>query len=327
MSDSVKEVLLPQREISVESVHVVTSVSQKEYESDDGNDQEVWCSPYLCYLLMIIYTVTASLTNRGNPTHMFEKNNRCLQSRTEGMHVEELWSKIPMIVNQCSQRRYLRMRGYRNRDESKIHVSPDEDAISREKPCSIVSLGVGRDVEAEMKMKEAMPKCLFFGADPVREPNQEMFETVGIFFNIAVGGKNGTSQATVLEPDTASYRIREVHHVDIATFLKSFVKKQIIDQLMVDIEWEEYDVLPHLLKSGDLENVDVTLCQVNIEIHSPDYEQKVQFFEFFLELLDDRRYTPLVADTMLGHTRLYLLNHENQECRLRYISTSYSSTD
>lgn len=32
-----------------------------------------------------------------------------------------------MIVNQCSQRRYLRMRGYRNRDESKIHVSPDED--------------------------------------------------------------------------------------------------------------------------------------------------------------------------------------------------------
>ncbi|VDO81417.1 unnamed protein product [Heligmosomoides polygyrus] len=232
-----------------------------------------------------------------------------------------------MIVNQCSQRRYLRMRGYRNRDESKIHVSPDEDAISREKPCSIVSLGVGRDVEAEMKMKEAMPKCLFFGADPVREPNQEMFETVGIFFNIAVGGKNGTSQATVLEPDTASYRIREVHHVDIATFLKSFVKKQvgifgcvvaqtieapavmrtmsrskIIDQLMVDIEWEEYDVLPHLLKSGDLENVDVTLCQVNIEIHSPDYEQKVQFFEFFLELLDDRRYTPLVADTMLGHT-------------------------
>ncbi|XGW26919.1 hypothetical protein V3C99_007472 [Haemonchus contortus] len=251
---------------------------------------------------------------------MFEKNNRCLQSRTDGMHVEELWSKIPMIVNQCSERRYLRIRGYSNRDEIKVHVMPSKEAFSNDQSCSIVSLGVGRDIQVEVAMKEDMPNCSFFGADPVKEPNQDMFETVGVFYHIAVGGKNGTSLATVLEPDTHSYRIREVNHVDIATFLGRFIRKQYIDQLMIDIEWEEYDVLPFLVKSGDLENSDVVLCQINVEIHHPDYEQKVLFFEFFLELLDDRRYIPLVADTMLGHIRLYLLNYEHHECRRRYVS-------
>uniref|UniRef100_A0A7I4YQD9 DUF223 domain-containing protein n=1 Tax=Haemonchus contortus TaxID=6289 RepID=A0A7I4YQD9_HAECO len=216
-------------------------------------------------MLALIYTIFSSLVNRGDPSNMFEKNNRCLQSRTDGMHVEELWSKIPMIVNQCSERRYLRIRGYSNRDEIKVHVMPSK--------------------EVEVSMKEDMPNCSFFGADPVKEPNQDMFETVGVFYHIAVGGKNGTSLATVLEPDTRSYRIREVNHVDIATFLGRFIRKQI-----------------------------------NVEIHHPDYEQKVLFFEFFLELLDDRRYIPLVADTMVGHIRLYLLNYEHQECRRRYVS-------
>ncbi|KAL6737111.1 hypothetical protein Aduo_010782 [Ancylostoma duodenale] len=250
---------------------------------------------------------------------MFERNAECLRSRTETMDVEELWNKIPMIINQCSERKFLRIRGYSNRDEIKVHVMPSEEAFLSEYACSIISLGVGRDVQVEKKMKKDMPLCAFYGADPIKEPNQEMYEEVGVFYHIAVAGKNGTSEATVLEPDTASYRVREVKHVDIATFLRSFIRKQIIDQLMIDIEWEEYDVLPFLLKGGDIENTNVVLCQLNIEIHDPDYAQKAQFFEFFLELLDDARYMPLVADTMLGHIRLYILNHEHPECRRRYI--------
>ncbi|PIO68033.1 hypothetical protein TELCIR_10194 [Teladorsagia circumcincta] len=300
------------------SVHVVTSSHDDEQPKE--NSILASCKPYACYLLAIVYTIISSQTNRGDPSNMFAKNNRCLQSRTDGMHVEELWSKIPMIINQCSERRYLRIRGYSNRDEIKVHVMPSEDAFSNGESCAIVSLGVGRDVQAEVSMKEDLPNCSFFGADPVKEPNQDMFEAVGVFYHIAVGGRNGTSMATVLEPDTRSYRIREVNHVDIATFLGRFIRKQYIDQLIIDIEWEEYDVLPYLVKSGDLENSDVVLCQINVEIHNPDYEQKVLFFEFFLELLDDRRYIPIVADTMLGHIRLYLLNYEHPECRRRYVA-------
>ncbi|WKY07764.1 hypothetical protein Q1695_007325 [Nippostrongylus brasiliensis] len=297
----------------------MSSSTSNHHESDnDTNQLDAFCTPYTLYILVLIYVLVSIMTDRGDPSNIFYKNNMCLRSRTEGMHVEELWSKTPMIVNQCSQRRFLRIRGFSNADEIKVHVLPRANAFSSTRLCSMVTLGVGRDVEVEVKMKKMMPECSFFGADPVREPNEQLFETVGVFFNVAVGGKNGTSLATVLEPDTNNYRIREVNHVDIATFLKSVVREQFVDQLMIDTEWAEYDILPYLLKSGDLENTGVVLCQVNVEIHRPNYEQKVQFFEFFLELLDDRRYTPLVAETMLGHTRLYLLNHENKECRYRY---------
>ncbi|VDL64581.1 unnamed protein product [Nippostrongylus brasiliensis] len=216
----------------------MSSSTSNHHESDnDTNQLDAFCTPYTLYILVLIYVLVSIMTDRG------------------------LWSKTPMIVNQCSQRRFLRIRGFSNADEIK--------AFSSTRLCSMVTLGVGRDVEVEVKMKKMMPECSFFGADPVREPNEQLFETF-------------------------------------------------VDQLMIDTEWAEYDILPYLLKSGDLENTGVVLCQVNVEIHRPNYEQKVQFFEFFLELLDDRRYTPLVAETMLGHTRLYLLNHENKECRYRY---------
>ncbi|VDL84844.1 unnamed protein product [Nippostrongylus brasiliensis] len=190
----------------------MSSSTSNHHESDnDTNQLDAFCTPYTLYILVLIYVLVSIMTDRGDPSNIFYKNNMCLRSRTEGMHVEELWSKTPMIVNQCSQRRFLRIRGFSNADEIK--------AFSSTRLCSMVTLGVGRDVEVEVKMKKIMPECSFFGADPVREPNEQLFETV------------------------------------------------------------------------------------NVEIHRPNYEQKVQFFEFFLELLDDRRYTPLVAETMLGHTR------------------------
>ncbi|RCN39676.1 hypothetical protein ANCCAN_11328 [Ancylostoma caninum] len=109
---------------------------------------------------------------------MFERNAECLRSRTETMDVEELWNKIPMIINQCSERKFLRIRGYSNRDEIKVHVMPSEEAFLSEYACSIISLGVGRDVQVEKKMKKDMPLCAFYGADPIKEPNQEMYEEV-----------------------------------------------------------------------------------------------------------------------------------------------------
>ncbi|CAJ0603545.1 unnamed protein product [Cylicocyclus nassatus] len=281
MPESLTEVLLDNKDLPSETVHVISIAHEERETSYESDTLTSCCPPHMVYIAVIIYAVLASTTTRGDVSYIFERNAKCLQSRTESMEVKELWSKIPMIINQCSERRFLRIRGYRNLDETKIHVMPSEVAFLSEYACSIVSLGVGRDVAAETKMKKDMPLCSFYGADPIREPNQEMFEQVGEFFHIAVGGKNGTSQATVLEPDTGNYRVRRVRHVDIATFLRSFIQKQIIDQLMIDIEWDEYAVLPFLLKSGDIENANVVICQINIEIHNPNYAQKSIFFSTF----------------------------------------------
>ncbi|KAJ1373399.1 hypothetical protein KIN20_035782 [Parelaphostrongylus tenuis] len=239
--------------------------------------------------------------SRGDSSNLFVRNHMCLRSRTDGMGVEEIWGKLPLIINQCTMRRFLRLTGYRNDDEVKVHVIPSQNAFTVANSCSIVSLGIGGDVKAERKMKNDMPKCKFFGADPVKYPNQELFEKIGLFYNIAVGGRNGTLEATVLEQ--GDYHVREVKSVDIATFLRNFTRKSLIDQLMIDIEWAEYEILPYFLRSGDLEKSDIVICQVNIELHSPNPTQKRQFFEFFHGLMNDYRFTPLAVNSMIHHIR------------------------
>ncbi|KJH46193.1 hypothetical protein DICVIV_07754 [Dictyocaulus viviparus] len=304
-------------------VTVSKVVSNNDSLLDNEKRLQQNCLLLFYYIMIILYIAISSQFTRGDVSNMFNRNDFCIKSRTDGMNVEELWSKLTMIINQCSQRRFLKINGYRNHDEIKLHVTPNRNIILNSTNCTIVSLGIGGDVEAEKKMKRDMPECAFFGADPIKDPNQEMFEEVGVFYNIAIGGKNGTLEATVLELDKG-YHIREVEHVDLATFLRSLIGRSLIDQLIIDVEWEEYDLLPYFLKSGDLENAKIIICQFNIEIHHPDYAQKAQFFEFFLELMDDNRYTPLAANTMLGHIRLYFLNHEQQECRRRYIAARRS---
>ncbi|VDM64088.1 unnamed protein product [Angiostrongylus costaricensis] len=125
-------------------------------------------------------------------------------------------------------------------------------------------------------MKKDMPECEFFGADPIEDPNREMFDKIGQFYNIAVSGKNGTVNATVLEQGTIC----------------------LIDQLMIDIEWAEYEMLPYFLRSGDLESSDIAICQSQ---NATDINRCV---------------VARGSNTMF---RLYLLNHEHHECRRRYV--------
>lgn len=51
-------------------------------------------------------------------------------------------------------------------------------------------------------------------------------------------------------------------YIDLATFIRNHVKRDVIDQIMVDIEHAEYPMLPFFLKKGKLQKADVTVCQV-----------------------------------------------------------------
>ncbi|ETN86223.1 hypothetical protein NECAME_01351 [Necator americanus] len=113
--------------------------------------------------------------------------------------------------------------------------------VTNMRDCTIVSLGIGKDVEAEKSMHAALPNCQFFGADPVNETNADIFPEVGKFYNLAVGAKNGTFRSYILED---IYRYQDVKYVDIATFLRTYVKRTVIDQIMIDIEHAEYPMLP-----------------------------------------------------------------------------------
>ena len=92
---------------------------------------------------------------------------------------------------------------------------------------------------------------------------------------------------------------------------------QLVDQLMIDIEYAEYALFPHLLLANRPE--DMSFCQMNIEIHMGPAKQRREFSTFIHQLLDEGEFVPLRAATMLGHIRLYLLNFSNRTCRERYI--------
>ena len=74
-------------------------------------------------------------------------------------------------------------------------------AFQDDEKCTIVTLGIGRDVEAEKKIKTVFPKrCEFFGADPTSDVNRLLFESFGgTFFKGAVAATSGVHDAMLLD--------------------------------------------------------------------------------------------------------------------------------
>lgn len=58
------------------------------------------------------------------------------------------------------------------------------------------------------------------------------------------------------------YSFKDVKNIDIATYMRTYVKRRIIDQALIDIEHAEYPMLPFLLESGELRKAGVIFCQV-----------------------------------------------------------------
>ncbi|WKX91263.1 hypothetical protein Q1695_009807 [Nippostrongylus brasiliensis] len=100
----------------------------------------------------------------------FSSAKDCLMHRVKvAPDLANLWNYFPYYVNKCSPDGGLPILSFANNDEYKYHVmEPTTD-------CTIVSLGIGKDIEAEKAMKAAMPNCKFWGADPVNDTNADIF--------------------------------------------------------------------------------------------------------------------------------------------------------
>ncbi|EYC42333.1 hypothetical protein Y032_0535g3092 [Ancylostoma ceylanicum] len=250
----------------------------------------------------------------------FKTSRECILGYIDGQsNLEKQWSNFPYYVNKCSPQSRLPVQGFSNTDELKYHVMPRPN-VANSRECTIISLGIGKDVEAEKSMQAALPNCQFWGADPVNDTNADIFPEVGKFYNIAVGAENGTFRSYILED---IYRYQEVKYIDIATFLRTYVRRMVIDQIMIDIEHAEYPMLPFLLQTGQLARDGVVICQMNIEVHRPNPEQLQQFFTFYKQLMQEQQWTLMSASSIIGHLRLFMINHGSQECHDRYIGDIY----
>uniref|UniRef100_A0A8R1DR94 Methyltransf_21 domain-containing protein n=1 Tax=Caenorhabditis japonica TaxID=281687 RepID=A0A8R1DR94_CAEJA len=254
--------------------------------------------------------------SRDNVESLHE-SAECVQKTIEPLMTGDLWrywDRFAYIVNKCSPTlKDVELGSFPNTDEFKYHYLP----LKKVNGCSIVSLGIGKDVKAEKKMSSVMPECEFYGADPVNEDNNELFSAFGNFYNMAVGDKNGSFRSYVLEE---IYRYQEVATIDLATFLRNNVKQKLIDQLMVDIEHAEYPVFPFFEENGQLEEWGIHVCQINIEIHSPTAEDRQTFATFLKKNFLNHQWIFINSELhpSFKHIRLFMVNARSRECLQRY---------
>ncbi|CAI5450866.1 unnamed protein product [Caenorhabditis angaria] len=242
---------------------------------------------YTIFFLLIKLLFKGSIVKIPNNIQILENSADCVQIKLERLFDDDYWELIYQQLN-----------------------------------CSIISLGIGKDVKAEKKMKYNMPECLFYGADPIEEDNKELFEPIGDFYNMAVGDKNGSFRSYVLED---IYRYQEVTTVDLVTFINQKVQQKIIDQMMIDIEHAEYKILNFFGKNEELERNDIYVCQINIEIHKPEsFEDRIIFSRFLEKNFKSKQWIFINSEIhpILKHIRLFMINGRNPECIRRYLLKS-----
>jgi len=120
--------------------------------------------------------------------------------------------------------------------------------------CIVYSIGINN----EWSFDDAMEKygCTVYAFDPSMKDAKDQFNrSSGIhFYKIGLGAQNETTNSKGWKTLSLGSIRRLLGHQD-----------RVIDYLKLDIEFGEWDVLPELMKSGELNQV----RQLGIEIHLP----------------------------------------------------------
>ncbi|KAL6736499.1 hypothetical protein Aduo_006845 [Ancylostoma duodenale] len=257
----------------------------------------------------------------SNVQEAFNLWHRCMMRATAPLsNSTKLWISYSLIVQQCYATTPMRLINYttiQNKGEDKYCILNG----TNDEPSTVVTLGVGLDVLAELKLKKMLPKgSKFYGADPIYDGNDKLYARVGKFFPIAVGNETTYDDASVLS--NGKYRSIPVVHLDIVSFLTKIVKIPVIDLLLMDNEGPEYEILPMMSAGREFDRSGIVVCQISTEIHGERRQRPLGrtklFASVITEILRDRRFV-IMKDFWAYHHRTFLLNLENKICVEKYV--------
>uniref|UniRef100_A0AC34PYR0 Uncharacterized protein n=1 Tax=Panagrolaimus sp. JU765 TaxID=591449 RepID=A0AC34PYR0_9BILA len=110
-------------------------------------------------------------------------------------------------INICGNVIYERLplERYQNNDEIKYYTKP----INRYQPCNIITLGIGRDVRAEMGIQKNYPQCRFLGVDVDDKVSGKMYKNNlgGIYVHALVSATGGNGVSSFLGKLTNLFKI------------------------------------------------------------------------------------------------------------------------
>ncbi|TKR67143.1 hypothetical protein L596_023341 [Steinernema carpocapsae] len=254
----------------------------------------------------------------------FHQRSHCFYKAFFDTPDGDVWAKLSEATASCQSKIPLKeesIEGLQNDDEVKRFLMP-LDGVGLNY-CNIISLGIGHDVKVETKLKKLFPTCGFHGADPITKVNEEIYKPIGTYHPFAVGNQSKTEWTMVKEdPSTQAYTNKEFVHVELVEFLRDHAKippMDLIDQLLLDIEYAEYAMFDYFYKGGKLDQAGYTICQWNGEFHKPNEVQKTAFGQFLKRISHEERY--LYFNAVQGwHTRLFFVNVEDSRCYDRYVA-------
>ncbi|CAI5437887.1 unnamed protein product [Caenorhabditis angaria] len=250
----------------------------------------------------------------------FEIWQDCVEKELEfNDEPHRFWDQFRYRMERCETLVPLKIEDFENSDETKHAILPkNQNDVSEN---IVVTIGIGQDIAAELKFKEQMNELgkwpVFYGADPIVEPNSQIFSKIGVYFPFAIGDKAGFSEASVLVEN--EYKMESVVHVDLVYFLDKMLNLKTIDHLWMDSEYSEYQLFDAFYRNGRLDDAEITICQINLEVHNPSLDQKILFKQFIRRLLSEKRYG-FFRNIYYSHYRLFLVNFENDYCVRKYIS-------
>lgn len=201
----------------------------------------------------------------------------------------------------------------KNSDETKYVLLPMTQDVRQ---CTVVTLGIGNDIGSEMMLKEQIPSCKFYGADPIYDSGK-IYEKIGSFYNMAVGSKDGTMPASVFEK--GYYITKSVPYLSFEKFLK-LTNVSHIDYLFIDAEGAEYGIM-HFLETAFLKQINTAICQFNVELHMPlgSYgTTEVGFNAIFMQFITKSEFIPVLSE-MVTHYRTTWINVYNKKCVQKYL--------
>ncbi|CAA92507.1 Methyltransferase FkbM domain-containing protein [Caenorhabditis elegans] len=313
------------------------------YRLGDGRNIGTSCSKFLIVPLVLLGSILLLLSVSSNSENRAKAEQESVRRNKKGQQIfkafydcvepklspfrgnnDKFWLSFVNETLKCDNlKEYesFNILPVANKDEIKYFIPPNKEV-----PMTMVTLGIGHDVDAEKTLKQVLPKTEFFGADPTSKINKDLYEKDlgGKYFEYAVGGQNGIQEAFVLID--GAYSNRNVLNIEADLFLRDEVQKQKVDILWMDIEGHEFPVLEMLHRGGAFDNKGVKICQINTEIHK-DLDNGVtgeqnMFHEFVWKLLEDGRYVmvkPFLVYFYKDFIRTTLINVHDKECTDLYI--------
>lgn len=267
-----------------------------------------------------IFPFLLTSENINPKTELFAVAQRCLTKHVHSTAKGDLWQTLNGIISKCCKTvgEVLRVEFLNNTDESKGFI--DYTDLSLSKNCTLITVGIGNDIEAERKLLSRVPGCLLYGADPIFTTGQ-VYKQIGQLFTLGILDKRINS--TALVADNHAYHRRIIEHVGFVEFIQNYAGISHVDFLFLDAEGAEYKILPLLSTGGAVDRAGITICQWSVELHGPVSSYHLTLVDWdslIRNLLLKSPYIPLWSEVAHGHYRIFFAHIKNPYCSKRFFS-------